>query len=137
MLQEALLNGAKRADGSTSRVSFDVQRACIFGREKLLRAQAEDTFAWVDDAGRIGTCLHPTTCRQEAAVLTKAIWKPLPEPGRTFEKWTDFSPLVEKLCHNCMKYGREGHSTGRQKVWDQLPSYFGLPDWNELKNFET
>jgi hypothetical protein len=37
-------------------------------------------------------------------------------------------------CPACKHKINELNTAGRQKTWDELPSFFDLPPWNELKN---
>ena len=111
-----MLSGTARGDGSLTHVSYDVKQACILGREKLLRAQAVDTFGWVADIGTFSTCLHPTRCSTMSTFLTKVLWKPMPEPARTLEKWSDFARNVpvKTLCQVCSKFAKEEHDGVRK-----------------------
>ncbi len=40
---------------------------------------------------------------------------------------------VKGFCARCRNSGLSHVSWFPEKVWDRLPSYFGLPDWNTLK----
>ncbi|KAF6744278.1 hypothetical protein DFP72DRAFT_929615 [Ephemerocybe angulata] len=40
----------------------------------------------------------------------------------------------KNLCQPCIKRILYTLEQGREAVWDHLPSFFGLPDWNDLKN---
>ncbi|KAJ3548712.1 hypothetical protein NMY22_g1152 [Coprinellus aureogranulatus] len=136
-----LLLGSKREDGSMAIVSDEVRRDCVLGREKLLRAQAEQPFKWVEFMGAIDQCSQPSRCLDAAHKITKALWVPMPEPARTLEKWNEFAQIVpaevKALCPQCVAAARLSHEEGRRYLWEHLPAYFGLPGWDELKNFDA
>ncbi|KAJ3516380.1 hypothetical protein NMY22_g14221 [Coprinellus aureogranulatus] len=136
-----LLLGSKREDGSMAIVSDEVRRDCVLGREKLLRAQAEQPFKWVEFMGAIDQCSQPSRCLDAAHKITKALWVPMPEPARTLEKWNEFAQIVpaevKALCPQCAAAARLSHEEGRRYLWEHLPAYFGLPGWDELKNFDA
>ena len=42
------------------------------------------------------------------------------------QKWED------SMCEHCVEVAKGLHQDGLQKIWDALPSIFGLPEWGEL-----
>jgi hypothetical protein len=36
------------------------------------------------------------------------------------------------VCSSCEDAMRTAHLTAKRKVWDELPTVFGLPDWTTL-----
>lgn len=44
------------------------------------------------------------------------------------EDWEDC------ICNKCALKVKELHASGRQSFWNKIPSIYGLPDWEELKN---
>ncbi|TEB27368.1 hypothetical protein FA13DRAFT_1736503 [Coprinellus micaceus] len=78
-----------------------------------------------------------------------------PEPLLALQTWTDCLESVEKmlkhvsidivrkgaldhmrLCRACLLKAQEAHNRVRKDVWDELPGYFKLPGWGELKDFQ-
>ncbi|KAF5340730.1 hypothetical protein D9611_007355 [Ephemerocybe angulata] len=137
---EDLLTGTARDDESVAQVSYDVKRECILGRERLFRAQTDHLFGWVDNVGCSDKCTQPARCRAAGSSLIKALYVPMPEPARTLERWIEFKQFVPMqtmaLCQVCSKDAERAHEEGRQQIWNNLPSYFGLPGWSSLKNFD-
>ncbi|KAF7365516.1 BTB domain-containing protein [Mycena venus] len=43
---------------------------------------------------------------------------------------------VGALCEDCEKAAKVEHNAGRQRAWDQLPIFFGLPEWKDLKDMD-
>ena len=59
------------------------------------------------------------------------------------ERLTIYEDLTEKvtregtsLCHACLQDLRQQRLEEQRTVWDALPSFFGLPGWEGLQNFE-
>jgi hypothetical protein len=38
------------------------------------------------------------------------------------------------FCAACAQHMEEYVAAGRRKIWDELPGFFDLPPWSELKN---
>jgi hypothetical protein len=51
---------------------------------------------------------------------------------RAFQKFKDGTP--KHICPGCRSRISELQEAGRKKMWEELPGYFGLPPWEELKN---
>ncbi|KAJ7758318.1 hypothetical protein B0H16DRAFT_1535796 [Mycena metata] len=96
----------------------DTDRNIIMSAIKPLRvAHANYLFGWLD---------HETVPRKVQYSL--ALWKP---PG--------LSPVFhwravagQGLCKPCTAVGRKYHDEGAKRLWDELPSFFGLSPWGEL-----
>ncbi|KAF7297768.1 BTB domain-containing protein [Mycena kentingensis (nom. inval.)] len=41
-----------------------------------------------------------------------------------------------KFCSSCRAHGKEIFNTTQKECWDKLPSYFGLPPWEELRKMD-
>ncbi|KAF8989031.1 hypothetical protein BDQ17DRAFT_1393350 [Cyathus striatus] len=122
---EEMLNGQIREDGSVAQLPHFLQKA----------SQASSTLAWVDGNSDMCTsCINPMGCSSARALITRKIWKPVPDCSRSLERWSD-APSAG-LCKPCMLSARDIHEQGRRRMWELLPSFFGLPPWDELKNCE-
>jgi hypothetical protein len=44
------------------------------------------------------------------------------------------SEAPKELCSGCRQRADELALAGRKKVWNELPSFFDLQPWGELKN---
>jgi hypothetical protein len=42
----------------------------------------------------------------------------------------------ERLCKDCEKAAKAEHEAGRRRAWDQLPVFFGLAEWKDLKDLD-
>ncbi|KAF6741453.1 hypothetical protein DFP72DRAFT_944073 [Ephemerocybe angulata] len=137
---DGLLYGYELDDGTRSKpLSHDIQRICVMGREKLLDAQGEAYAEWVDCVGgTMAGCVTPQSCKAIGANLQYDLWRPKPIV-RGLDRWSEFSADMELsgLCGPCTEYGKQWYKVGREGIWRVLPSFFGLPPWDELKNFES
>ncbi|KAJ3528882.1 hypothetical protein NMY22_g9227 [Coprinellus aureogranulatus] len=127
-------------DSEDLRIPYSAHRSCILGREKLL-------FSWMERPHSVvvaDNCLTRSVCKAGSRVLGNALRMPPDELGAIMFPWAAFIgtwPAVEEaskiLCQACMEGVKKAHDAERQKLWDALPSFFKLPDWGNLKDFET
>jgi len=48
--------------------------------------------------------------------------------------FTPFMTVRTTVCGPCSKHIEQSMVAGRKKIWEDLPSFFDLPPWSELKN---
>jgi len=123
--------GERRNVGSIVSLSEDDKNACLLACPSLLQAQFDHTLAWLD-ISRVPSprCRLPHQCE---AVRTKAkldTWVPVPVIC-ALDTWEECRPAG--LCDGCVEVAKDAHETGVHEVWSLLPSFFGLPPWEELK----
>ncbi|KAJ7025744.1 hypothetical protein C8F04DRAFT_1400402 [Mycena alexandri] len=108
----------------------DADRNIIMSAAKPLRvAHADYLFGWLDtEAVPVADCLTPEGCRQKKVQYSLALWKP-PGLSPVFH-WRPGA--AQGLCKQCATIGRKHHDEGAKRLWDELPSFFGLPPWGEL-----
>ncbi|KII91856.1 hypothetical protein PLICRDRAFT_136372 [Plicaturopsis crispa FD-325 SS-3] len=113
-------------------LSPENSRACLVGREDLMDAQLEHTFSWLAKPPTAGRCGYPVRCMDERRrILAEMMVSPIILTA--LNEW-DEEPSKEglNLCHSCRAEAQIAHNSGRQAIWDALPSYFGLPRWDAL-----
>ena len=132
--QDEIFNGQKRDDGTLATLPPAVQRVCVLGREKILVEQADATLAWLDNEEVSGECENSLECARVCTNLVSWVWKPMPEPCRSLEKWSMIPK--DRLCLACIEEASKIHEAGRQKMWDMMPLNFGFPAWDELKKLD-
>ncbi|KAJ7502975.1 hypothetical protein B0H11DRAFT_1711569, partial [Mycena galericulata] len=116
--QDDLFDGISRRDGTTASLSPIDLRRCVLGRQSLVQSQLdlENTLQFL--ATHIGGCPDNTECgRARRLICSEFFWHP-----------------TRNMCPTCTQSAQESMSDGRNNMWKDLPSYFGLPRWNELKN---
>lgn len=128
--QERLLNGVSRPDGTLASLSpVDLHR-CIQGREKLLHAPYQEgkTLGWL--RGWDGTACVAVQCVQERVSILLSCLNRI-----GLRCFTVLPPdTLQEMCPECRSRVHELFQAGRKKMWEDLPGYFGLPPWDELKN---
>ncbi|KAJ7169113.1 hypothetical protein C8R43DRAFT_982299 [Mycena crocata] len=125
-----LVNGTSRGDGTRSSLAPVDQCKCLVGHTKLLKAQIQPGFpqAWIRSWPANENCTNPTQCAKVRDASIRTYLDNL--------SLLALSQLVlgRSLCNSCAaRIGAMGVD-GRKKVWDELPSFFDLPPWGELKN---
>ncbi|KAL1700917.1 hypothetical protein EV121DRAFT_213190 [Schizophyllum commune] len=67
-------------------------------------------------------------CLQRIEEETKSVvFRPLPTDGQTEQK--------RPLCWLCAHEMQEKLAAEQQAIWEELPTFFGLPVWGDLKDF--
>lgn len=127
-----LFDGIPRGDGTTASLAPVDQRRYVLGRERLLKQQFRPgyTLGWLrtwnfdpDDCSDFIRCIR---AREE-------MFRMYLDDGhlRTLGL---LSLTKSKLCPTCKVNASESMIAGRKKLWEELPSFFDLPPWNELRN---
>lgn len=131
---ETIINGAPRDDGSLAVLCVADLSACFLGIEAVRLAQTEYTFSWLTD-----TTLPSERCdSREVCLLFKSsqiirFWKP-PPCLAAIASWNSLWKAGEcTLCRNCLYSARLALEKDRRQVWNKLPTFFGLPEWQNLK----
>jgi len=60
---------------------------------------------------------------------------PVPNIGLALNVW-DRGEFASGLCSVCAYTAEKLFRSGQDKLWDELPSYFGLPSWDDLQDFD-
>ncbi|KAJ7157727.1 hypothetical protein C8R46DRAFT_1225271 [Mycena filopes] len=133
---ENLFEGVEKADGARASISLHDLRVCMSGREKLMRAQmqTQGALGWYRFWGPGADCTNTNSahCAKTRDVrLRDYLNYPFLKALADFD-WHD--KKNKRLCDACKRGIQEAISIGRGKTWDDLPGFFNLPPWNELKN---
>ncbi|KDR67625.1 hypothetical protein GALMADRAFT_257854 [Galerina marginata CBS 339.88] len=118
----------------------DALKHCLIGRDNVLIFVQEHLRDWVGRTDIIPApdCHSTEACQpQKSDVIlrlrafdssygTIEIFNPAPALG----------PKFQKICPVCTKSVEQAYKDLRQELWQSLPSYFGLPKWKDLKDFD-
>ncbi|KAJ7350759.1 hypothetical protein DFH08DRAFT_695625 [Mycena albidolilacea] len=126
-----LFDGVPRGDGTRAFLAPVDLRRCILARDELLKARFHKgySYGWLKEWEYDSDCAHPARCIEARNALLHC--------------YIDFSRLwiLEKygqdqnlLCPACYDHAAESTLAGRKKLWEDLPKFFDLPPWSELKN---
>ncbi|KAJ7809059.1 hypothetical protein B0H14DRAFT_2460659 [Mycena olivaceomarginata] len=127
-----LFDEIRRPDGTVARLpSLDLQR-CVLAREKLLAKQFQEgyTLGWARK-WEFDDCTKPRCDTKRESILNwyleDAIMGALEQPN-------EIGGGFGQLCTVCIKHATKSTIAGRKKIWEELPSFFDLPPWTELKS---
>ncbi|KAJ7188680.1 hypothetical protein C8R46DRAFT_877613 [Mycena filopes] len=131
-----LFEGVEKADGTRASISFHDLRVCVAGREKLMRAQMQGQGAcrWYRFWAPGAHCTNASSAhcaKMRDAYLRNYLNHPI---LKALVKFDPHHRDNKPLCDACKQGIMELNSLGRVKTWDDLPGFFNLPPWNELKN---
>ncbi|KAF7297676.1 BTB domain-containing protein [Mycena kentingensis (nom. inval.)] len=81
-----------------------------------------------------GSCLQVHRCAERASALRSSICVPGSCKISLFTAWE--AEWSKGLCSACVAAGREAVLETRRELWTKLPSFFGLPDWEDLAKMD-
>ena len=126
-----------REDGSLAQLNNDALGICIIGRRQIHEAVRLHTLSWLMKDKKISTdCAHEGTCSGHKNSFIKSSFRSSKDLVRVALEKGNTSSTHSLLCTSCLTEVKRLHQAGREKLWELLPSFFGLPPWDELKNFE-
>ena len=118
-------------DGKQVQLSPEDKSTLLEGCLKIVEAQREHSYGWLHQTTPVSlSCLSKSGCFTARATRVMEVTSILSISGlNLFEEW----PIGGiKLCVHCETAAKTYHNEGRKKLWQMLPSFFGLPEWNEL-----
>ena len=68
--------------------------------------------------------------------MAKAMMENSAAVAWTLSRWDNIKNTDINSCPPCFELAVRKHEEGRKEVWDALPTYFGLPAWTDLNDFE-
>ncbi|KAF7312602.1 BTB domain-containing protein [Mycena indigotica] len=126
-------DGIPRGDGTMATLAPVHQRACALGRAALFSAQwdSKHTFGWTDpDLPPPMGCRDGVGCKQKKLnFFRRHVVRGSLAPFCTLAFLDTLG-----LCAVCVDSVTKQMVAGRKKMWDDLPGYFGLPPWKDLKD---
>ncbi|KAJ3547313.1 hypothetical protein NMY22_g1703 [Coprinellus aureogranulatus] len=123
-------------------IPYVALQRCIRGKLHLLTWQFRSVYQWVLHIGSLSTCVKKGVCLDASRRLLNGFAMCFDSTDRVLRSWDDFlllnggGEIVKDLCEPCRSYSKETHETERKALWDSLPSFFDLGDWEELRDFE-
>jgi hypothetical protein len=114
-------------------LSREDQQICMVGWRRLLKKQRVTTFGWLttgNDACSVSSCRSARHKLLVSRLLPSKYPSGIDLECMPLAGWQ--AEWEENVCGRCTTVARASHQTGRQKMWDALPSIFDLPEWEEL-----
>ncbi|KAJ7185867.1 hypothetical protein C8R46DRAFT_1343049 [Mycena filopes] len=107
--------------------------------EAVVKFQRKETLAWLRPGNTLiphESCTSDQGCVEEKAEVALEVNLEAQETafqlGYTIDEWPgDWS---DRLCGVCEETAKAYHEACRRKGWDLLPTFFGLPKWEDLKD---
>lgn len=112
------------------------------GRERLMEAAIDKILGWRQRVGAIDGCAARKTCQTISRRLMRDLLQSHPDCEDLLDTWDDYADSetgkvrLGELCSPCKEHASKAHGEGRKTVWAALPTYFQLPAWEDLKDFE-
>ncbi|KDR85999.1 hypothetical protein GALMADRAFT_109535 [Galerina marginata CBS 339.88] len=127
-----ILRGLTRDDGKTSRFSTETIASLMLARDDISEAIVDHEYQWAKAPSAVPTarCSNKYVCESLRSKVFQTLC-PGPNPARALRNPRKF---IGGYCEICGDEVRRVHLAGRQHIWDNLPSYFELPDWKDLKD---
>ncbi|KDR79549.1 hypothetical protein GALMADRAFT_243642 [Galerina marginata CBS 339.88] len=128
---EDIFRGTTQEDGNDVRLSPDSVQTLILGREKIRHIIATEKFGWFRNyqPGHNPGCSNQIKCDRGTLRLLKALSEFSPGLGLQSPRHI----RNDIFCANCYKEIQATDEAARQKMWEDLPIYFGLPVWKDLQ----
>ncbi|KAJ7633913.1 hypothetical protein DFH06DRAFT_1139830 [Mycena polygramma] len=122
------------AHKNTKLISEDDRDAMLLATPHLRSAFTSYLYGWLDETSVASPeCTKPNSCGLSKLHYSVWLWK---RPGN--QQGFHWPPRAsEDHCKSCVAIGRKHHSDGVEQFWEELPSFFGLPSWEELKAADT
>ncbi|KAF7356504.1 BTB domain-containing protein [Mycena venus] len=129
----SIFDGVIRDDGTLASLTPIDQRQCSLSRNKIIATQNKPgyTLGWLCGWKPTKLCDDVSECTKKKEDLIRRCLTSL--RVNALDKVTGFL-LRDVFCDACTDEVEELVDAGREKMWDDLPSFFDLPPWNELKN---
>ena len=128
----AIVEGKQRPDGSTATLDLALMKTVLLGRQKLYADYIAYRFSWIHETDE--RCHSIDACMD---IKRRAALRIFPL-GTVCTHDVVAAGWVESwgrgLCKNCLDDAQEVYRDGLDRIWTALPSYFGLPTWEELRN---
>lgn len=128
-----ILKGVKGKGGNHVALSSEDKETCIVANQRIIQAQAETTYAWMNPGHSSGPlykfCRSLIMCASARKDLLCRTFLPLSR-SIALDLWE--VEWEDGMCDICIDDTKTSHNEGREKMWNDLPTFFNLPEWEEL-----
>jgi hypothetical protein len=131
ILGQVSMNVLFRSHAILPRTEMEI---CLLGREKLQEMRETVAFSYLIDPKSSQHCLNPTICEQQRLLSLNALISERFHAGTRALMKADLETLEMIFCRPCAEEKLSIHLAAREKLWNDLPSYFGLGTWEELRS---
>ncbi|KAJ7712649.1 hypothetical protein B0H14DRAFT_3018137 [Mycena olivaceomarginata] len=129
---ESIFREIQSPDGTVSTLSSSDRITCTLGHERLLQAQWQScsSLSWLIAWKPAPNCKDVSRCQQWQQSILNTILT-----SAKVHSFILVSYVQRAFCAPCAQLGGTALTAGRAKMWEDLPSFFNLPPWSELKNY--
>ncbi|KAF7362240.1 BTB domain-containing protein [Mycena venus] len=131
MSMVTLFQEIQRPDGTVCALSSLDRTTCTLGHERILQAQWKpgNSLGWLMRWIPAADCTDVSSCqRNRESLLNKIVL------SAEVHSFITVSYIKALFCTACGDLVKAAVTAGRAKMWEDLPSYFDLPPWSELKS---
>jgi hypothetical protein len=109
----------------------------VRGRDKLIQASHGILQGWARENLLLPSqqCSSISICSHKKLLVAQLLFPTIDGHLHQLGPWDQESKTP--LCKPCFDSLNVAYEKARQKLWDDLPSFFGLPPWEELKDFDA
>ncbi|KDR86008.1 hypothetical protein GALMADRAFT_235195 [Galerina marginata CBS 339.88] len=137
LMPTLICGGLHGHDGTVSHLSVESIKALMVARQAISTTIMSHEFLWTTTS-RSQSAIPTAECQTKAKcescrsiVLAELIQGPSPYGALIFPL---DSIILQTYCDSCACEIRNIYYAGREVIWNNLPSYFGLPKWEDLKD---
>ncbi|KAJ7634513.1 hypothetical protein FB45DRAFT_1056539 [Roridomyces roridus] len=136
---ETLFKGVRRDDGTLATLPDELKTTMALALQRMALFQHE-SLSWMrsDSVVPDASCVAPEKCAQQLQVMARIVDRDHEGGqfnfGYTIDQWDD--RWTGMLCGGCEAEAAAAYERGRVKGWDLLPTFFGLPGWDGLRDVE-
>ncbi|KAJ6596319.1 hypothetical protein DFH09DRAFT_1134619 [Mycena vulgaris] len=131
-VHEHILFGMRRHNGVRVHLSDADKALCILASSDLLERQWEGPYRWAHGRDTASKCSLWQTCDWTRNAVKRSLGVPVHILVALDPMISGGPTLV--LCDTCEALSHATFFTGQQKFWNDLPSVFGLPSWDDIKS---
>lgn len=109
----------------------------VRGRDKLIQAYHDILKGWAREKLLLPSqqCSSISICSHQKLLASQSLFLITDGDIKCLQPWNQDSKT--QLCKPCLDSLIAAYEKARRKLWDDLPSFFGLPPWEELKDFDA
>ncbi|KAH6907602.1 hypothetical protein BKA70DRAFT_1189582 [Coprinopsis sp. MPI-PUGE-AT-0042] len=131
----SFFEGTKSASGVITKLPHDIEMLLVQSHARLAILVAKNQFAYLtDDALPAASCQHPTICSKALRTAASVCWNPTVNYDAAFDAY-HIPNLKPTFCPTCRDFVYATFVAGKSASWNALPGIFGLPGWEDLRNF--
>lgn len=122
-----ILAGITGADACRHYLSPSNLTRWITGWEKIVKVPKEGLFVWLPEGSPKCSIPNCSTLRLELC-LELVTTDNLDLFGPWDDDWDETG-----ICSSCLAYGKLKYQEAKEKIWEELPTMYGLAPWSELR----